>query len=236
MSLIFATQLAAVATTVLAVFAIATAWYARRAFRAQSREVRDQSEMLRLQSSRLELQERQFKDQRAINQKRDALLNKQLSEAEQRSVIIERQQAEMIDLEPTSTSREVPGLAPDTDGMAWAAALANRSPRPIRNVASRIEAAPGAPAQEASLSGVYAEFEPSPITPAGAAITRALIDPSEKPSITLIRAGETGAFLFPVGRLNLDAQVTVRFTDDAGVHWQIDHDLHLEKLENRDDW
>jgi len=28
----------------------------------------------------------------------------------------------------------------------------------------------------------------------------------------------------------------VRFTDDAGLHWQIDHDLHLEKLEHRDDW
>ena len=40
MSLIFATQLTAIATAVLAVFAIITAWYARRAFLKQSQEVR----------------------------------------------------------------------------------------------------------------------------------------------------------------------------------------------------
>jgi hypothetical protein len=33
-----------------------------------------------------------------------------------------------------------------------------------------------------------------------------------------------------------DATMTARFTDDAGLHWQIDHDLHLEKLDSRDDW
>jgi uncharacterized protein YoxC len=40
MSLIFATQLTAIATAVLAVFAIITAWYVRRAFLEQSQEVR----------------------------------------------------------------------------------------------------------------------------------------------------------------------------------------------------
>jgi hypothetical protein len=39
MSLIAASQLTAVATAVLAAFAIVTAWYARRAFREQSKEV-----------------------------------------------------------------------------------------------------------------------------------------------------------------------------------------------------
>ncbi len=39
MSLIFATQLTAVATAILAVFAIVTAFYARQAFRKQSQEV-----------------------------------------------------------------------------------------------------------------------------------------------------------------------------------------------------
>ena len=90
--------------------------------------------------------------------------------------------------------------------------------------------------QEASVSGVYADFPPSPLAPPNAP-TRALIDAPERPDIPLILAGETGAFLFPVGvRLNRDARTAVRFTDDAGLHWQIDHDLHLEKLDNRDDW
>ncbi len=39
MSLIFATQLTAVATAILAVFAIVTAFYTRQAFRKQSQEV-----------------------------------------------------------------------------------------------------------------------------------------------------------------------------------------------------
>jgi hypothetical protein len=30
--------------------------------------------------------------------------------------------------------------------------------------------------------------------------------------------------------------MTVRFTDDAGLHWQIDPDLHLKKLNDRRDW
>jgi hypothetical protein len=33
-----------------------------------------------------------------------------------------------------------------------------------------------------------------------------------------------------------DAWLTARFTDDAGLHWQIGHDLDLKKLANRDDW
>jgi hypothetical protein len=30
--------------------------------------------------------------------------------------------------------------------------------------------------------------------------------------------------------------VTARFTDDAGLHWQVDPDLHVEKLPDRSDW
>ncbi len=79
MSLIFATQLTAVATAVLAVFAIVTAVYAVRAFRKQSQEVsaierqvidhqelaRQQAELLKVQSGQLELQRQQLDGQRA---------------------------------------------------------------------------------------------------------------------------------------------------------------------------
>jgi hypothetical protein len=33
-----------------------------------------------------------------------------------------------------------------------------------------------------------------------------------------------------------DPCLAVRFTDDARLHSQIDQDLHLERLVNRDDW
>lgn len=78
MSGIFAEQLTAVATAVLAVFAIVTAWYALRAFLKQSREVAaierrvldgqelacEQGELIKIQSGQLELQREQFADQR----------------------------------------------------------------------------------------------------------------------------------------------------------------------------
>ena len=53
MSLVFATQLTAVATAVLAVFAIVTAVFAILAFRKQSQEVRDQASVLALQAAEL---------------------------------------------------------------------------------------------------------------------------------------------------------------------------------------
>ena len=53
MSLIFATQLTAIATAALAVFAIVTAWYARKAFLKQSQEVSDQASVLALQAAEL---------------------------------------------------------------------------------------------------------------------------------------------------------------------------------------
>jgi hypothetical protein len=33
-----------------------------------------------------------------------------------------------------------------------------------------------------------------------------------------------------------EARITARFTDDAGLHRRINHDLHLEKLADRDNW
>jgi hypothetical protein len=228
------TWITAIATVGLLTGAIVTAIYAIRAFRAQAKEISDQADLLGIQSSRLELQERQFEDQRKINQKRDELLDKQIKESEQWARTFERRQAEMIDLEPGSIGMTVPGLDPGEDSQAWRADVANGSPRPIRNIAGRIEAGPGSTPQQAALADVYADFPPSALAHPAAG-RRTLIKPPERPAVPLIRAGDMGALVFPVGaRKNPDARITVRFTDDAGLHWQIDHDLHLEKLDNRD--
>jgi hypothetical protein len=86
MSLIFATQLTAVATALLAAFAIVTAFYARQAFRKQSQEVsaieqqvkdqreltEQQGELLKVQSGQLELQRQQLDDQRAERRRAQA--------------------------------------------------------------------------------------------------------------------------------------------------------------------
>ena len=94
MSLIFATELTAVATAILATFAIVTAWYARRAFLKQSQEVRaieqqvtdaqelarQQAELLKIQSGQLELQRQQLDDQREANTRQAEVLELQASE------------------------------------------------------------------------------------------------------------------------------------------------------------
>jgi hypothetical protein len=73
MSLIFATQLTAVATTVLAIGAIITAVYAIRAYRKQAKEVTDIAGMLQVQSDRLA-------DQRKVNEKQTTVLELQAEE------------------------------------------------------------------------------------------------------------------------------------------------------------
>ena len=86
--------LTAIATVILAVFAVVTAWYARKAFREQSREVaaieqqvkdeqevtRQQAELLKVQTGQLEVLRAQFDDQRKASAKQAEVLELQAAE------------------------------------------------------------------------------------------------------------------------------------------------------------
>ena len=52
----------------------------------------------------------------------------------------------------------------------------------------------------------------------------------------LIRAGQRYGFVFEIrsNKVLIGDGIAVRFTDDAGLHWQIDHEQHLKKLDKRD--
>ena len=94
MSLLFATQITAIATAVLAVGAIVTAIFAVLALRKEAEEVRaiekqvtDQQEvtrqqagLLKLQSEQLELQRQQLDDQRKVNEKHSGVLELEAAE------------------------------------------------------------------------------------------------------------------------------------------------------------
>jgi cbb3-type cytochrome oxidase subunit 3 len=56
----------AVGTVVLAIFAVVTAWYARKAFRKQSKEVSDQAKMLELQRQQLAEQQEERRRAQAL--------------------------------------------------------------------------------------------------------------------------------------------------------------------------
>jgi hypothetical protein len=86
MSLEVATWVTAIATAVLAVFAVVTAWYARKAFREQAREVAAieqqvsdqkeltarQTELLKVQTDQLDLQHRQFEREQSDRRRAQA--------------------------------------------------------------------------------------------------------------------------------------------------------------------
>ena len=53
----------------------------------------------------------------------------------------------------------------------------------------------------------------------------------------VIRAGSAHGFEFDFGREVIRPwEISVRFTDDADLHWHTDPYLHLKKLEAREDW
>lgn len=70
----------AAGTIVLAVFAIFTAWYARKAFLKQSEDIKDQAELIKVQSRQLELQGLQFEEQRNVNVEQIRVLKLQAEE------------------------------------------------------------------------------------------------------------------------------------------------------------
>jgi hypothetical protein len=51
----------------------------------------------------------------------------------------------------------------------------------------------------------------------------------------VLRAGHKGAFVWSFTLAKYpDLLYWVRFTDDAGLHWEIDTDLHLKRLPARE--
>lgn len=175
-----------------------------------------------LQRRQLQSQQRVFEGEVERNKRRDALLDGQLRELEQRAQALERQQANAIDLRAGSSPGNVPGTR------IHKAEIANESSRPVRDVACRIEASPGEGLKE-PVNAVVVDKSETP----GARF----LNDSEASYIDLLRAGLDAEFEFPLDlRDHPEARITARFTDDAGLHWQIDHDLHLEQLADRSDW
>jgi hypothetical protein len=96
MSLIFATQLTAVATATLALFAIVTAFYAVRAFRKQSQEVSDQAKMLEVQSEQLAEQKKLGERQAEVLGLQADELHESLEERKREASARRRMQASQI--------------------------------------------------------------------------------------------------------------------------------------------
>jgi hypothetical protein len=189
-----------------------------------------------MQRRQLAEQKDVLKDEVHRNRQRDALMAGQLRELEQRSLTYERLQAEDIDVRQSRMKAKLPDSDQKATHMVHMAEVANNSRRPIRNAACRIEPEPGGSMLAAARVGPKYETEPVVAVTRHAGPGR-FLDLSDGSHIPLIRAGEEASFVFEAGTEEYPkARVTARFTDDAGLHWQVDPDLHLEKLPDRSDW
>ena len=218
--------LTAIGTAVLAVFAVITAVYARKAFREQSREVaaieqqvkdgqevtRQQAELLKIQSGQLELQREQLKDQRTASAAQAEVLELQAAELreslEERKRDAERQrraQAALVFLRQSNF--------PDRQNLARAD-YSNFSPSAVAIAVN----SGGQPVYDAEFywhRGYAGYGEPNP-QPLG------MIMPGDK--------AERGRN-FPPGT-NMDASGAVlHFTDAAGIRWLRRPDGYLAEQE-----
>lgn len=187
-----------------------------------------QADAARKLAEQVDLQRQQLEDQRQVNARQIRVMDLQLTELQQRTEAVERQQADAITLTGSRWSGKVPELREGKGEPVYMAKVANEWHRPISNVACRIQLSPGDPMHEACLTGELTTFPTGP---------QMVVETAEEAKKDLVRPGGGAVFVFmyEVG-VYPDAMMTLRFTDDAGLYWQIDHNDHLKKLDNRDDW
>jgi hypothetical protein len=155
-------------------------------------------------------------------------LREQQHELREHRLLVERQQANKVNI-TRDRSDSTPATYSAT-GQVWMAVITNDSERPIRDVASRIQLVQGGPLLGDARIG---QLIPMPAVQGG----RAFQDRSAENKVVIIRINHSYGFAFSVGSDEYPmAQVTARFTDDVGLHWQLDQDLHLKKLDDRNDW
>jgi len=217
-----------VPTWVLAVIALAALIAAVAAYRKQADAARQLAEQVGLQQTALA-------DQQEANRKQAEVLDAQLREITQRMEAAERQQASAITLASSGWAGSVPGIRSEGGPDVHMALAGNQSPRPISNVVCGIASSPLDVPRPAYMVGRITKHLPMPLSPPQLA-QEWLTDQRKDTRVSLLRAGETAGFVFPDEISNHPGIMTLRFTDEAGLHWQIDHDQHLQKLDSRDDW
>jgi hypothetical protein len=212
-----ATWITAIATAVLGVLAVVTAWYARKAFRKQSEEVRvieqqvrdgqevsrQQAELLKVQSDQLELQRHQLEDQREANAAQAEVLKLQADELRESLKQREREAEERRRVMASSVF-----VAEHVDEADPRISQAQRmvSAIPDPTVTARVRNNSDQPVYEAELrwhrgSASWGEPNPEPL---------GTIMPGQE--VVRLRSFEFDT--------NMDVSGSVlRFTDAAGVRW-----------------
>jgi hypothetical protein len=160
-------------------------------------------------------------------------LRGQQRDIERQTRALERQQADTVGFSSEAAGlmtlvSSITDIPTETGTPLYMIVVGNSSSRPIRNVICRIK-----PESNQSYDlATQRVAGPKKITDYSLIWT----DVREADRVPLIPAMSKFVFEFPItfeGYPN--ALVKVRFTDDAGLDWEIDDNLHLTKLDPRDD-
>lgn len=169
----------------------------------------------------LGLQRRQLHDQQEVTRAQTRLQ--------------ERQQADQVDVVARAIDGEQGQVHPHTRGEpVHMVVVTNGSNRPIGEVACKIQVIGTDPSvQREGLADVYGELVPVALKLSGR-------DENFKPqghasNMPVLRAGRKAGFVWGFTIADYPSIVPrVRFTDDAGLSWEITADLHLHNLDRRD--
>jgi len=158
----------------------------------------------------------------------EAVSERMLAQAE----TSERQQASQVKLIPRSIGGAYAGvLPPESARTVHMAVISNESGRPIRDVACRITPE-GRPPSLAAVVGRLMAYNVAPNV-----VDEVLAHQQKTDRWRLVPARLRCGFVFPFDVAeHPKVRMEARFADDADVHWEIDHDQRVLKLEERDEW
>ena len=166
-------------------------------------------------------------------------LREQQKDIARQAAQLERQQANLVDVTPRVVNGAQAGVLAAEDTLSvHAVMVTNGSGRPIRDVVATIcTDHPSFKASPSRLNFAHriGEFVDAALAPGTTA--EQLMTSENTDRLRVLPARRRGAMVFPFNtRDYLNPKFTVRFTDDAGLNWQIDNDLHLTGLDSRADW
>jgi hypothetical protein len=178
-----------------------------------------------LQRRQLANQQQALEAETERNRKRDELLTRQLRDFDQRARTWQRRQAEKITVDFTSTTTPPPNVTVKEGDSVHAVMVINDSDRPIRDVAALITIN-DSDSQRASQQRWYNPATEPATGDYGVTKTTGY-DRAD-----LMKVGDRVEFAFVWSTSTPGSRLTAQFTDDTGLRWQIDQNLHLQPVEH----
>jgi hypothetical protein len=137
---------------------------------------------------------------------------------------LERQQADQIDVMLHGDDAVPPAVGQAKNNPNWMVYITNNSRRPIRDITATMMPEIGMDSVEATQIANIVTVTIGDSKPVSA-IYKVIL-----PAVTLLRAGKAAGLVFACRISDYPKpRFAVEFTDDAGLRWQIDTDLHLQK-------